>query len=79
MIRSNALIQPNDFNKWLHSPIQTINGPIMENGKYITHANFISQVYNDIQHILISNNYCLSNKKAFKHEFMKYIYSISDH
>ena len=79
------------FFDWLRSPIETKDGMVYEDvcdadyysnpvsKKPITHANFISSVFNDIDKILQNNNYHLDNIKLFKSELADIIYKFSDH
>ena len=69
------------FFEWLRSPIETLDGMVYDgnNSNPITHANFVSSVFYDIDQILQNNNYHLDNVKLFKSELANIIYKFSDH
>ena len=79
MIRINHKYKRDSLKKWFHSAIRTCEGSAKDNnGNEITHGHFVSQLYNDIQTILLKYNYHISDKNAFKNELVRYIYKISD-
>jgi hypothetical protein len=79
MIRTN--LNKYNFNDWLKMPIETEDGFEKEETnfkKYITHEDFVNQVYGDILNILKKNNYDISNKKRYKEELGYILYRLSD-
>ena len=86
MIRIN--FNKSNFYKWLKMPIETEDGFEKEEEevnfrysakqKYITHQDFVNQIYGDILNILNKNNYHISNKKRYKEELGYILYRLSD-
>ena len=77
MIRLNHKYKRHTLKKWFHSPIQTYESSTTDK-KGKTHGLFVSQLYNDIQQIISTYGYRISDKNAFKNELVRYIYKISD-
>jgi len=65
------------LNAWLKSPIVTWEGIVKENGKNITHSDFINNIHDDIIKIINKHNYRITNSKLFKSELITIIYSLS--
>jgi hypothetical protein len=68
----------NPLKKWYYSPLITDNGSIYENGRTLTHGDFIETVANDIDEILEKHFYIFQDKEDFLTELTEIIYSFSD-
>lgn len=66
------------LKQWLKNPVKVNENCIKEDGKIITHENFINQFTNDIIDILHKQKYNIIYLKEFKNELSNIIYSLSD-
>jgi hypothetical protein len=78
MIRTN--FHKYNLKDWLKMPIESENGFEKDhiNSEYITHQDFVDNVYDAILKILENNKYHIGNKKRYKKELTNILYSLSD-
>ena len=64
---------------WLKMPITTCEEAVVdEDGKIITHQEYINFFIHTIKQMILSNGYKITNEKKFKEEICNFIYKISD-
>ena len=78
-IRTNPYTYPATLEAWKRTPIiEDTNILYDKNGMMINNDKYLQFFTHSITHILQSNHYTIINKKKFKEELDKFIYTLSD-
>ena len=78
-IRRNTHYYEPTFKQWLKMPLTDIDGVVLdEKDQRVTHEDYLQSFMNIICSIIAVNKYRIIDKKKFKKEIYKFIYTLSD-